>query len=69
MYSRHDHLLIPRLLVTATTAPFRRLNQRANGRGTVVTGKFGVAIQEGVDTRQVWLTRDSGRRWTSVTVH
>jgi photosystem II stability/assembly factor-like uncharacterized protein len=37
--------------------------------GTPVTGTFGVAIQEGVGTQQVWLTRDGGRRWTPVTVH
>ncbi len=37
--------------------------------GTTVTDSFGVAVQEGVYTQQVWLTRDGGRQWTSVTVH
>jgi photosystem II stability/assembly factor-like uncharacterized protein len=36
---------------------------------TTVTNTFGVAIEEGVSTRQVWLTTDGGRRWTPVTVH
>jgi hypothetical protein len=37
--------------------------------GTSVTNTFGVAVQEGVVTQQVWLTRDGGRIWTPVTVH
>jgi hypothetical protein len=37
--------------------------------GAPVTGTFGVAVQEGVSTRQVWLTSDGGLRWTPVTVH
>jgi hypothetical protein len=36
--------------------------------GTAVTGTFGVVIQQGVATRQVWLTRDGGRHWTPVTI-
>jgi hypothetical protein len=36
--------------------------------GTAVTDMFGVAVQEGVFTQQVWLTRDGGRHWTPATV-
>ena len=36
--------------------------------GTAVTDMFGVVIQEGVFTQQVWLTRDGGRTWTPVTI-
>jgi hypothetical protein len=36
---------------------------------TTVTGAFGVVIQQGVYTRQVWLTRDGGTHWTPATVH
>jgi len=32
--------------------------------GTVVTDTFGVAVQAGVVSRQVWLTRNAGRTWT-----
>jgi hypothetical protein len=34
---------------------------------TTVTSTFGVVIQQGVYTRQVWLTRDGGSHWTPVT--
>jgi hypothetical protein len=36
---------------------------------TTVTDTFGVAVQQGVYTRQVWLTRDGGSHWTPATVH
>jgi hypothetical protein len=36
---------------------------------TTVTDTFGVVIQQGVYSRQVWLTRDGGGHWTPVTVH
>jgi len=36
--------------------------------GTTVTDTFGVAVQEGVVTQQVWLTKDAGRSWTPVTI-
>jgi len=35
---------------------------------TTVTGTFGVAVQQQVFTRQVWLTRDGGRDWSAVTL-
>jgi hypothetical protein len=34
-----------------------------------LTGTFGAVIEQGVATRQVWLTRDGGSHWTSATVH
>lgn len=37
--------------------------------GKTVTDTFGVALQEGLVSRQVWLTRNAGRTWTPVTVH
>jgi hypothetical protein len=37
--------------------------------GTTVTDTFGVVVQQGVYTQQVWLTRDGGSHWTPATVH
>ena len=37
--------------------------------GTTVTDTFGVVVQQGVYTRQVWLTSDGGSHWTPATVH
>jgi hypothetical protein len=36
---------------------------------TTVTDTFGVAVQQGVFTQQVWLTRDGGLHWAAVTLH
>jgi hypothetical protein len=36
---------------------------------TTVTGTFGVVIEQGVPTQQVWLTSDGGSHWAPVTVH
>jgi hypothetical protein len=36
--------------------------------GAAVTDMFGVVIQEGVYTRQAWLTRDGGLHWTPSTI-
>ena len=48
-------------------------NGQANGGlslvGSTITDTFGVAVQEGVVSKQVWLTRNAGRTWTPVTVH
>jgi hypothetical protein len=38
------------------------LSAQATGNAT------GYAFQQGVYSRQIWITRDAGRRWTSVTV-
>jgi hypothetical protein len=35
---------------------------------TTLSGTFGVVIEQGVATGQVWLTGDDGSHWTSVTV-
>ena len=49
------------------------LNGQANGGlslvGSTITDTFGVAVQEGVVSKQVWLTRNACRTWTPVTVH
>jgi len=37
--------------------------------GTAVTNTFGVAVQAGLFSQQVWLTRNADRTWTPVTVH
>jgi photosystem II stability/assembly factor-like uncharacterized protein len=34
-----------------------------------LTDTFGVVIQQGIYTQQVWLTRDGGSNWTPATVH
>jgi hypothetical protein len=36
--------------------------------GSAITGTRGFAVQAGVEQRQLWLTGDGGRYWTSVTV-
>ena len=36
--------------------------------GLTVTDTIGFAFQEGVYPRQVWLSRDGGHHWTSVTI-
>jgi hypothetical protein len=36
---------------------------------TTAAGPFGVVIQQGVDTRQLWLTEDGGGHWAARTVH
>jgi len=37
--------------------------------GTTVTDAFGVAVQQDVFTRQLWLTGDGGRHWAAITLH
>jgi hypothetical protein len=39
-----------------------------NMDATAITATRAVAIQYGVNSRQLWLTSDGGRRWTPVTV-
>lgn len=37
--------------------------------GLTVTDTMGIAFQEGTYPHQVWLSRDGGHHWTSVTIH